>query len=206
MPTSMIVVDDFLNNPEDVRNAALQLEYPKLDVATYFPGRNSDKRLVITGIEDAISDIVGERLAPTQGTGHGKCRITLADDEGEGDVHIDPQSHWSGILYLTLPEHCEGGTDFFRHRPTNSDRAPLYPEELKSMGYSSVQELWDKLILPDSKDRSKWERTMRVPMRFNRLILLRPYLWHSSGPAFGNSIENGRLIHLLFMSGATAIG
>jgi len=35
-------------------------------------------------------------------------------------------------------------------------------------------------------------------MRFNRLVLLRPWLWHTSGPGFGDSIENGRLVYLMF--------
>ncbi|MFQ5347644.1 MAG: hypothetical protein ACE5ED_07350 [Rhodothalassiaceae bacterium] len=35
-------------------------------------------------------------------------------------------------------------------------------------------------------------------MRFNRLVLLRPWLWHTAGPGFGNSLENGRLVYLMF--------
>ena len=38
---------------------------------------------------------------------------------------------------------------------------------------------------------------MTVPMRFNRLILYRPWLWHSAGPGFGDSNETGRLIQVL---------
>ena len=44
--------------------------------------------------------------------------------------------------------------------------------------------------------------TMRVPMRFNRLVLLRPWLWHTAGEAFGDSLENGRLIYLMFFASA----
>jgi hypothetical protein len=39
---------------------------------------------------------------------------------------------------------------------------------------------------------------MTVPMRFNRLVLLQPHYWHTSGEAFGDSIENGRLVYLMF--------
>jgi hypothetical protein len=38
---------------------------------------------------------------------------------------------------------------------------------------------------------------MTVPMRFNRLILYRPWLWHSAGEAFGASLDDGRLIQLV---------
>jgi hypothetical protein len=39
---------------------------------------------------------------------------------------------------------------------------------------------------------------MTVPMRFNRLVLLQPQYWHTAGGSFGDSIENGRLVYLMF--------
>jgi hypothetical protein len=41
---------------------------------------------------------------------------------------------------------------------------------------------------------------MTVPMRFNRLILLRPWLWHTAGMSFGTSNENCRLVQLFFFA------
>jgi hypothetical protein len=58
------------------------------------------------------------------------------------------------------------------------------------------------IIERDSTDDAKWEMTMRVPMRFNRLILLRPWLWHTAGAAFGDRPENGRLVYLMFFAAA----
>jgi len=204
MQTSLIIIDDFLANPYEFREAALKLNYPHLDKSTYFPGRNSEKRVRLEGVDEVVGKIIGEKLIPTPGTGYGKFRIALEGDEGEGDIHID-ESHWSGILYLNLPEQCQGGTDFFRHIPTNSERAPINREEMRAMGVSSPQELWDKLIKAHSKDRSKWERVMTVPMRFNRLVLLRPWLWHTASPGFGDSLETGRLVYLLFWNVEGAI-
>jgi hypothetical protein len=59
-----------------------------------------------------------------------------------------------------------------------------------------------RVLERDTVDDSKWEMTMRVPMRFNRLILLRPWLWHTAGEAFGDSIRNGRLVYLMFFESA----
>ena len=197
MQQSLTIIDDFLADPDTVREAARKLAYPRLEQRTYFPGRNSAERLNITGLDEQISAILGENLKPTPGTGHAKCRLALEGDEGMGDVHID-ESHWSGILYLTPPEHCQGGSDFFRHIPTGTERAPVTYEEMHAMGFQTVEQLWTELITPHSKDRSKWEHVMRVPMRYNRLVLLRPWLWHSAGPSFGDSFDTGRLVYLLF--------
>ena len=198
MPTSLVVVDDFLEDPQALRDAALRLTYPPQQGA--FPGRNSQERLPLPGLEQVVSRIVGEPLAlmsPLQS--HGKCRITLANDLGRARVHID-QSWWSGILYLSRPRDCRGGTGFFRHRRTGSERAPLTDAELAAMGYASMAQMHEAIIERDSSDEGAWEQTMQVPMRFNRLVLLRPWLWHTAGPGFGDSLENGRLVYLMFFA------
>lgn len=43
---------------------------------------------------------------------------------------------------------------------------------------------------------------MRVPRRFNRLVMLWPWLWHTVGPAFGDRLENRRLVYLMFFAAA----
>src|SRR3546814_134791 len=84
--------------------------------------------------------------------------------------------------------------------PTNTERAPYDDAELAAMGYASRKEMFSEVINRDGTDDSKWEMTMRVPMRFNRLVLLRPWLWHTAGPAFGDRMENGRLVYLMFFA------
>lgn len=200
MPTSMVVVDDFLDNAQQLREGALRLTYPEQDGA--FPGRNSLQRINLEGLVERASRLVDEPLellSPLQS--HAKCRITLAADKGRAKVHVD-KSHWSGILYLSRPEDCRGGTEFFRHCRTGTDHWPLNHDELLAMGFSSLEEVQREIIEKDSNDDSKWELTMQVPMRFNRLVLLRPWLWHTAGPAFGDRIENGRLIYLMFFGSA----
>ena len=204
MPTSFIVVDDFLENAQEYRNAALRLDFPQDQGEVGYPGRNSSNRLLLDGLDQAISSIVGERLKANTRAGHGRARITLEGDEGLAGVHIDP-CHWSAILYLSLDEHAQGGTDFFRHKETGAERALLEPQDIKRLGVSSPQEanvIFNRILSEDGKDPSKWERVMRVPMKFNRLLLLRPWLFHTATEGFGDSLENGRLIQILFFDKA----
>ena len=200
MPTSLIIVDDFLDNPRALREAALRLTYPAGE--NMFPGRNSVERINLDGLAAQVSRLVGEPVQPMPPTqAHGKCRITLAGDVGRAKVHVDT-AHWSGILYLSEPRDCRGGTEFFRHLPTDSDRAPYNDAEARAMGYPSAREATAAILDRDSTDDGKWEMTMRLPMRFNRLVLLRPWLWHTAGEAFGDTMENGRLVYLMFFASA----
>jgi len=200
MPTTTIIVDDFFDSAVQLREAALRLDYP--DVQGKFPGRNSQQRLQLEGLDQEVSRLVGEPLVsmpPPQA--HGKFRIATAGDVGSAKVHVDT-AHWSGILYLSRPEDCRGGTEFFRHRATNSDRGPISDEEAQAQGYAGAKQMISDILERDTMNDDAWELTMRVPMRFNRLVLLRPWLWHTAGEAFGDSLANGRLIYLMFFASA----
>jgi len=196
MLNNLILVDDFLDSVDELRNAALRLHYP--DIQGQFPGRNSQQRITLEGLTEQVSSLVGEPVRPIDPLeSHGKCRLTLANDRGRGKVHID-HCYWSGILYLSRPEDCRGGTDFFRHIRTQTDRAPLTREDLAKMGYDDFDKVHRDLIEREGTMEDKWERTMTVPMRYNRLVLLRPWMWHTAGPGFGDRAENGRLVYLMF--------
>jgi len=198
MSTSFIVIDDFLEDPEHIRKIALRLDYP--EQSGHYVGRNSVQRLDLPGLSDYVSHVTGEPLKPIEPLeSHGKCRLTLATDPKNAPVHVDV-SQWSGILYLSRPEHCRGGTRFFRHKATNTDRAPFNDVEAQTMGYASVAEACDTILGKDGLRPSAWEKTFEIPMRFNRLVLLRPWFWHTSCPGFGNSVQNGRLIQVMFFT------
>ncbi len=198
MYTTFLVVDDFLDNAVALRDHALKLDYPEQQ--GQFPGRNSLQRINIDGLAEAVSRIVGEALvAAPPPQSHSKTRLTLAADKGRGKVHVD-DSHWSGILYLSRNEDALGGTEFFRHKATGLDRFPFSQVQLQEAGFSSHDEAHRALIEEDGTKDEAWEQIMNVPMRFNRLLLLRPWLFHTAGPGFGDSPENARLVYLMFFN------
>ena len=201
----VIVIDDFLRDPYELRERALRLNYA---VEGRYPGLNSIEKVSIPGLDEIVSKLVYEPVrAPwTKDFSHGSCRIAFAKDDRPGRIHID-MSHWSGILYLSRPEDCRGGTEFYRHLPTGTDHVPLTQEALEAAGYATYDELKAQILEKDALDRSKWELSMTVPMRFNRLVLLQAQYWHTSGPSFGDTLENARLVYPMFFlrgPGATA--
>lgn len=201
MLPSFLIIDDFLANPHDVRRQALALDYdPKFKKGNY-PGLLSTRPLPVDALNKTVSRTIGTSVIADENTSHGHCRITQAGDKGRSGVHIDP-CFYSGILYLSLPEHCRGGTDFFRHRRTGLESVPSDPARQMLSGYNNPNALVEDVVNKDTTSMSKWERTMRAPMRFNRLILFNPWLFHNAGPGFGNKPENARLVCLLFFSAA----
>jgi len=195
MMRSMIIIDNFLENPHQLREAALKQNFPKLDRPQLYPGWDSEHRQIMNGLDQRMSEIAGEPLVPVENTSHGKFRLSLAGEKGRHSVHID-NVHWTMILYLTLPEHCQDGTHFFRHKATNTDRAPINAAELAALGYTDQEEFLENMIYKNTNDESQWEKIMTVPMRFNRCLFIRPQQYHDAGISFGTNKEDGRLIYL----------
>jgi hypothetical protein len=194
----LIIVDDFYDDPLEVRNRALKLEFPDHGGRAQYAGRNSRLYLLNQQMLTMISRLVGQPLVPARNSPTGHFRISLATDTASQDIHTDPARDWAGILYMNLPEQCRGGTSFFRHKALGIDEVPADPETIKRFGFKDREDMRLSLVARDGQDRSRWELTMTVPMRFNRLILFRPWMFHSFTENFGDSVETGRLIQVFF--------
>jgi len=203
MLPSLVIVDDFLKDPWAARRAALALDYDPARQHGNFPGLNSSAALDMQGVNRAVSRLIGTALTGAPGTQHGHCRLTRKGDKGRSGVHIDP-AHFSGILYLSRPEDCArpdaGGTDFFRHRRTGLEAVPHDPARIAASGYRDINALIEAVVNKDTTTPARWERTMRVPARFNRLLLFSPWQFHNAAPGFGATAQDARLVMLLFFS------
>ncbi|MFM7379242.1 MAG: DUF6445 family protein [Erythrobacter sp.] len=203
MLPSLLIVDDFLKDPWAARRASLGLEYDPARQHGNFPGLNSSAPLDTQAIDAAVSRLLGVKLGPARGTQHGHCRLTSKGAKGKSGVHIDPAAY-SGILYLSRPEDCArpdaGGTDFFRHRRTGLEAVPQDPAKIAASGYGDINALVEDVVNKDTTLPAKWERTLRVPARFNRLLLFSPWQFHDAAPGFGTRPDNSRLVMLLFFA------
>lgn len=209
MLKNLMVIDDFYGEPEKAREFAINLDYPDPGPNVHYPGRNSKQSMAWPNMDQMFSQIVGEPIERRGALPHGFCRISLEGSERTGcGVHIDHGCTWAGIVFLTLDEHCRDGLGFYRHRKFKTDRAPLSDKEAQDIFGVETQEDAIRLVVPAEgttkqvfdgvTGMDQWERTMFVPMKFNRLVLFRAWMFHSGGLDFGDSIENGRLVQLFF--------
>jgi len=207
MQQTAIIIDDFYADPLSVRAAALSLSYPEPKGQIYYPGRTSRERLLPPDTDEMFSFIVRENITGAEKSTHGCCRYSLAGAHRPAEIHIDPGKVWAGIVFLSLDKDCQGGTEFFRHKKFGTDRAPLTDEEARRVyGMATRHEVVRHLIHDDGHHLERWERVMVLPMRFNRCVLFRPWMWHTSGVDFGRTMEDGRLVQLLFFDAADPAG
>ncbi len=207
MLQTMIVIDDFYAEPEKVREAALGMTYPEPEGEVYYPGRNSREFMLPPDSDEMFSFILREKVTGVKQRNHGHFRISLAGAHRAAEIHIDPGMTWAGLVYLTLDRDCRGGTEMFRHKRYGTDRAPTTDEEAKrTYGMDTCKEVVRKLIYDDGHHLDRWDHLTTLPMKFNRCVLFRPWMWHTSGVDFGDTIENGRLVQLLFFTAADPNG
>jgi hypothetical protein len=79
------------------------------------------------------------------------------------------------------------------------DQTTRWTEGINEYGWKDTNDL-KQFLDTDGMDHSLWEKTLTIPYRYNRLILFRPWMFHSPGPLFGDTIDTARVIQTFFWS------
>src|SRR5262252_4357349 len=148
---SLLVIDDFLDDPLAYRQRALGLKYldQSLRARVNFPGTQTDAQTCDATME-RIADALG-RDVKWDSLDNGAFRLTPAAGSARCDIHVDGDGRenvYAGLLYLSLPEHCRGGTGFWRHRATGWEGRPS-KEELAARGYATFPDFLRRWVPTD---------------------------------------------------------
>ena len=185
MQIESILVDDFYNNPLEVRLTALGSEF---SVRGNFPGQRTISYLndsMKTVIQNLVQNSSGAVTYWGEDQYTGSFQYTTKDDVSW--IHCDNFNTWAGVCYLTPDAPHSAGTGLFTHKETGVHRKP------------ENQDLIDKLSA-DGSDLSKWHLTDTISNKFNRLILYRGDLYHRSLDYFGEDKFTGRLFQTFFFN------
>lgn len=184
----LVVVDDFLNRPGEIRGIGVNAEYSDhagQDGETY-------KRVSIQNLPQVQAKIEEVMRRPVQMLGMG-FRLNYAGELPNNEIHADlGWGTYAAVLYLSEPpdDGSVSGTAFWTHKATGTDRIRAGEVAL----FEQVKDDWN--------DETKWEQNKFVSAKFNSCIIYRSELFHSRWPfeAFGNTPEDGRLIVVAFFS------
>jgi hypothetical protein len=198
---NLIVVDNFLGNPDAVREYALAQKY-ELFGGKNWPGRDSSECHGQEEMTKACSEVVGEKLVIKPENKCSYFRNTRIGEHGSQHIHFDPNPGliWAGALYLTPTFHPKGGTKFWKHKVTGWEMSPTN-EEGAEHGIQTHQDMV-RFFNTEGKDESKWIETDNISFKYNRLVMFNPAIWHSNGEWFGTGHETARLVQLVFFHGA----
>ena len=177
MRVNLLIIDDFYNNPEEVREFALEQDF---SVKGNYPGSRTESFLnedTIEGIQEIVMPFAGNIV--DWGEPYSGC-FQMCTAQDRTWIHADVNNTWAGVLYLTPDAPLSGGTALYRHKQTG--------------------DVTDKGESYESYDYTKWDVTDQVGNIYNRLILYRGDLFHASVDYFGSNNQDGRLIQTFFFS------
>lgn len=185
MKVNLIVIDDFYNNPDDVRNFALSQEfsvrgnYPGLRTKSFLNDSHKD---IINSLVSYAGGGVTDWFLDENGEGYsGSFQICTSMDRTW--IHSDYNNMWAGVCYLTPNAPIDGGTALYIHKETGE----RFSIDKKDHG-------------EDSYDITKWGVVDKIGNIYNRLILYPGNLYHSSINYFGNDLSSGRLFQTFFFN------
>jgi hypothetical protein len=190
---SLIIVDNFYNNPMETRNFILTQDF---SVKGNFPGKrtisyaNNDLKEIIQNCIEPFAGKIKEFPCPKENDNseiyNGSFQYATSRDRSW--IHTDKWNNWAGIIFLTPNAPLSSGTAFYRFKD-----GALCQEDGDILNNQTEVDRF-------SQDMTKWELVDRVGNVFNRLILFNAHKYHMSMDYFGDSKENGRLFQVFFFS------
>lgn len=191
------IVDNFYKDPDQIRELAKSWNKEESTNGNY-AGIMTHNAFLTQEHLDILSKLIGNKVVPsTQFTG--KFRFTKQGEVGSQDIHFDPgdnQCCFAGVCYLSpnVPDNTEG-TVFWRHKRTGLESIPRTQEGLDEHQFGDLKTFLDT----EGVDYSKWDRVLTIPYKYNRMVLFRPWLFHSPGAGFGNDLDTSRLVQTFFL-------
>ena len=200
MIPQILVIDDFHDNPDIVRNVAVNAEYPEPESTYTYPGKNSRDNYYPKELHAKFEYILKQKLEPAPNNGY--FRLSLEKDSFQQDIHVDPTWQYGAVCYMNSPEQCidEAGTSFWIHNKTNTQFLPHSQEASSIIGFPNPKEFWWTTVYGEGLDRSKWTRYFLSGMKYNRIVIFNANMFHSHNYNFGNCLENGRIVQLFFFN------
>ena len=192
MKPSVVVLDDFLANPDEVRQFALNQEF---SVAGNYPGtrtRSFATEELRNYLDSKLSSLTGKiTYWPTDPKDYNGS-FQFATSRDRTWIHVDSYNNWAAVLYLTPDAPLTAGTAIYRHKKHNIIR-----NDVANSPYNKHinQELADH-----SQDYTKWDVVDRIGNVYNRLILFDSYQYHASVDYFGTNKYDGRLFQVFFFN------
>lgn len=183
----VFVVDNFYENPDEVREFALSQTF--YDDSGYL-GMRTRKQFFFDGVKERFETIIGQKIIDWENQDmNGRFQTCVA---GTPLVyHCDAQK-WAGIVYLTPNAPVSCGTSFYMHKETKKH----HNSQIDWNSGEGIKVFNQKTFL----DKTPYEMVDTVGNIYNRLVIFDGGLIHAASEYFGWDIPTSRLFHMYFFN------
>lgn len=188
---TLVVVDDFLENPDKVREFAILHQFARKGSV----GLRSVERY--QPFCSVFASLLHRNLwfdPPSSKSVSGVFQYCTA--ETPRVYHSDLQG-WAGALYLTPDPPPDSGLTLWRHKELKLRYPPTVAdaEKLGMTKKEASQKMYNKESLFDP---AQWEQIDKIGNVYNRLVLWPGKHVHSASSYFGETLETARLFQVFF--------
>jgi hypothetical protein len=197
-----LIVDNFFEEPDKVRNFALNLEYKK-DTDNRWPGKKSE---LLHNVEPLFFDLVMCKIInlfisnSTDINYNSFMTFQLVDDTYDsGWVHEDSGSSvLTSIIYLTPGQIS--GTSLYKKNDT-----------IKYRDSTFVKEKREVFALQQSNEKTKnlhneqYTESVNIKGQYNRMIIFESHNYHAAHKFIGDTLDTSRLTLVSFININTSV-
>ncbi len=194
---SIIVCDNFYEDPYAVRDFALNQEYHS-DLR-YFKGSRSVNRHLWPFLKEELESLLGLKITDwLDQTANGVFQVT---DSSDPIVWHSDYQDFAAAVYLTPDAPPSAGTSFWRDKNYECRRPPTHHTELGKFINEDPRRAADEIfsshniVSPES-----WELVDSVGSVFNRLVVWDAQMIHSATSYADFDSKNRRLVQLFFFN------
>lgn len=174
---NVIVLDDFFDNPDEVRELALSLPYARPKRTNYPGERTADLSICAPDHfamwKEKFMDIFG-------GCYDGEWRFStqfqripvLTDDPeaNEGWIHSDPMEDIGGVIYLNKVFDPDAGTSFVRPKPGTDPQTNAHLRFRNDYYGGRNGITTEEFVKAKNFNNEKYEEDIVVSNNYNRLV------------------------------------
>jgi len=179
---SVLIVDNFLDNPMAEREFALKQDF---NVDGNYPGHRT-KSFATDDDKRMFEELLGKKITYWPDTYNGSYQYVTKSMKSW--IHRDQTTH-SAMIFLTPDPAPNSGTIIYEHKTGGT---------LES---DNTDGKFDK----DSYNPDAWNIMDVAGNRFNRLSIFQGIASHISADYFGDCLENGRLFKIFFFNVADSL-
>jgi hypothetical protein len=179
---SYLVVDNFYENPDDIRTVALAQNFSYHP--GYHKGQRTDNTFLFPGLKERFEELLGVTIDNWQKYGTNGCfQYCIGGDQLV--YHVDTQMY-AAVLFLTPDAPPECGTSMFRSKHN------------KRMKPGDAPNVMGETFAGGFLDRSHFDLVDVIGNVYNRIVIFDAQIIHAASQYFGTTKTNGRLFQLFF--------
>jgi len=195
----LIVVDNFLKEPDTIRQFALDQQFS--ESPSFYKGKRTGESFLWPGLKEEFERLLKRSISnwTTAGAANGCFQITGHNDQLVW--HSDAQTN-AAAIYLTPNAPVGSGTSFWRSKITGCRRPPNHPLEAGRFTADDMAKATDETYNQETiLSPEPWELVDRVGAVYNRLVMWDAKMIHSASSytgIMGQKPEDSRLVQLFF--------